>query len=507
MTVLGVDSLWKRYGDREVLRGVSLELQAGEIRALLGANGAGKSTLISCLSGATKPDSGTIFLDGVSFETLTPRTAFDHGLAVIYQHFSLIPQLSVADNIFLGDEKVHGGRVDRRGQRRIAAEILRDLDSPLSPTAITGDLSVGERQLIEIAKVMRRKPRVLILDEPTAALGQHEADLLGERLKSLASNQGIGIIYISHLLGEVFKIADTISILRDGEMVLDGPLIKFSQREVISAIAPTFEGGRRDITSAKGPSEPLLSLRGLRTSFVGPVDVEVPRGHITALFGLLGAGRTEILESIMGMRTRDGGEIHYRGKPIRGGTPRRAIERGIAFVPAERKERGVFADLTAKDNLLLPHFQRLSRWSSRMPRTELRAFKEAADRVRLTPPTPGLMGSSFSGGNQQKLVVGRWLVPGSEVQLLLLDEPTQGIDIGARGDLYQLIRDESRDNNLTTLFASSDPDEVLQLADSVYVLHRGQVVLAAPTRELEVGDLLAAAHGSITTDELERLTS
>jgi ribose transport system ATP-binding protein len=499
VTALAVAGLRKRYGDREVLRGVSLTLQPGEIRALLGANGAGKSTLISCLSGATKPDAGTITLDGTTFEALTPRTAFDHGLAVIYQHFSLIPTLSVTDNIFLGDELVRRGRVDRRQQQEVAESLLQDLGATLSPRAAVEDLTVGERQLVEIAKVMRRKPRVLVLDEPTAALGQHEATILGERLQALARVQQIGIIYISHLLGEVFKIADSISILRDGEAVLDGQLAAFSHREVIAAIAPTFQAGARaaEVTEA----EPVLSIRGLRTSFVGPVDIDVPKAQITALFGLMGAGRTEILESVMGLRVPEAGTMSFQGTPLRAGVPRKAIQRGIALVPAERKERGVFEGLSAKDNLLLPHVRRLSRGTTRVPRSEAKAFTAVAERVSLTPPDPRPLGSSFSGGNQQKLVVGRWLVAGGGIELLLLDEPTQGIDIGARGDLYRLLREECATTGMTTLFASSDPDEVLQLADKVYVLHRGEIVRIAPAASLTVEDLLAAAHGSSTTHD------
>jgi ribose transport system ATP-binding protein len=505
-TLLTVDGIRKKYGPREVLRGVSMSVSAGEIKGLLGANGAGKSTLIGCLSGATRPSGGTITLGEETFTAMTPRISLEHGLAVIYQHFSLVPSLSVADNVFLGDEHVAKGIIDRRTQRREAGRILEQLGADFSPNARIEALSTGERQLVEIAKALRRNPKVMILDEPTAALGHEEAAALGARLKELRNTVELGIVYVSHLLHEVFDIADSVTILRDGEAVLDGSISQYTQREVISAIAPTYRSRDelgREFSEQAG--EPALEVDALETAFVGPVDFATQTGKVTAIFGLMGSGRTEILETIYGVRKPSAGSISFRGKKIKFRTPTRAVNSGLAMLPAERKERGVFSTLSAKDNLLLASYKKIAAGPTRNFRREKREFGQTAESVHLVPPQPQALASSYSGGNQQKLVLGRWLTPSVGTELLLLDEPTQGIDIGARADIYKLVRKVCAEDGMSVLFATSDPDEVLDMADDVYVLYRGRIVFHSDVQGITVDDLLHAAHGTKAQREEDKV--
>jgi ABC-type sugar transport system ATPase subunit len=496
---LAVADLRKSYGPKEVLQGVSFGVGIGEIRGLLGANGAGKSTLIGCLSGALQPDGGSMIVDGETHVSFSPRSAFEAGIAVIYQHFSLIDPLSVADNVFLGAEVVGKGRLRPKQQEEETARLLDSLGAKFSPRAEVSRLTVGERQLVEIAKVLRRQPKVLVLDEPTAALGKREADLLGERLTQLRETQPIAIIYVSHLLHEVFALADSLTVLRDGAVVLDTPMGDVSHSDVIAAISPGYQVERRRHPPTTNDGTPVITFRDLHTSFVGPLDVELAQGQVTALFGLMGSGRTETLETLMGMRQPSGGEIRHRGAVHRPLSPADAIDAGFAMVPAERKQRGVFTELTSAENILLPHVARLSTPFGRRLHAEGQAFQRVADRVQLQPATPEMLCRHFSGGNQQKLVVGRWLVEGSHVDVLLLDEPTQGIDIGARGDIYRLIRETVADTDTSIVFASSDPEEVLLLADRVLVLQRGRLVLDANVEGLTEQALLAAAHGTTAT--------
>lgn len=503
---LCVSQLRKSYGPREVLKGVSFDVQVGEIRGLLGANGAGKSTLIGCLSGATKPDSGTIEVAGATHHGFTPRQAFAEGIAVIYQHFSVIPSLTVADNVFLGDESSRMGRVDRKDQEEVTAGLMKSLAAEVDPRARVADLAVGERQLVEIAKVMRRNPRVLILDEPTAALSDQESRALADRLRSLRDRESVGIVYVSHLLHEVFDLVDSVTVLRDGTVALDAPdLGAVKPQEVVNAIAPSFdtEATRRS-SGTTHTGEPGLEVTGLEVSFVGPLDIRVKRGERVALFGLLGSGRTETLEAIYGVRERNAGTVAFGGVRQTRQSPSASLAAGVAFVPGNRKERGIFAPLAASANVMLPHMRSVSRFGIRDLRRERSAFDDVAQSVNLSPPDANAAAGSFSGGNQQKLVISRWIVGCAGTRVLLLDEPTQGIDIGARGDVYDVIDRVTNDDGVSVLFATSDPDEAMQLADRVLVLARGVVVLDTRPTDTSVEDLLHAAHGLAAATTIEK---
>jgi ribose transport system ATP-binding protein len=493
---LAIRGLTKAFGGERALDGVDLEIGEGEIHAVLGPNGSGKSTLIGCLSGRLSPDAGSMTVAGATVERFSPRAAFAAGTAVIYQHFSLISTLSVRDNVFLGSERRRHGRIDRASEAAECAELLAQVGAELVPEAKISSLSVGQRQLVEIAKAMRHRPKVLVLDEPTAALSELEARALGVQLRRLR-DAGLAILYVTHLLGEVFEIADRVTILRDGRTVLSGMTAELERDQVIAAIAPqgvSKPGRRRREERLDRP--PSLELNAFTAPGVGPIDLRVAAGEVVSVFGLLGSGRSELLEGLYGIRGPTGGQVVLGGAEFVPRSATASLGRGLALVPADRGSQSVFAEMSALDNVLLPTFVRIGSPLRRRRRRERRAFDAVADLLRLKPARAGAQARTYSGGNQQKLVVGRWLTEASEVRVLLLDEPTQGIDVGARADLYELVRQFAQEAENGVVFTSSDPEEVQALADRVLVLVRGEVVAQLRGEEITSEAMLALAHGS-----------
>ncbi|WP_413733894.1 sugar ABC transporter ATP-binding protein [Sodalis sp. RH21] len=488
---LSIRALRKAFGVQEVLKGINLDLKAGEVHALLGPNGAGKSTLLGCLSGAVTPDAGEIIIGNQSYQHFTPTSAFEAGMASIYQHFQLIGPLTVSDNIFLVNEmRSRLGTIRQREQRQRSSEILESLGVDVDPGRLVEELSVGEQQTIEIARALLKEPSVLILDEPTAALSEHEVTALLELVRRLAQDHGLIVIYVTHLLREVLEVADRVTVLRDGNVLWTRPIEDLSLEDLVHAIAPESQIAsiERDIRH----HPPLLTLEHYRSAWTGPVDLTLREGEIVGIFGLLGSGRTDLLEGLTGVK-RSSGRVLLQGRDIASSTPQKARKQGIVLVASDRKEQGLFGSMSARDNLLLPHFSTLSRPWRRFGR-ERAIFAGAARRIGLKPADPEREGNNFSGGNAQKLMVGRWMTGVDSSHILLLDEPTQGVDIGARQDLYGLIRDYAAQPGHGVIFASSDPEEVVALADRVIVLVEGNV---ASIVEPGIGEekLIALAHG------------
>ncbi len=489
---LTIRELVKGYGAFTVLKGVDLDIAEGEVHALLGPNGAGKSTLIKCVGGAATPDAGEMTLDGTPLLQLTPARAFAAGVATIHQHLSLIDVLSVSDNLFLGQERGRAGLLDRRAQWRATQELLDRFGLPVSPGARVGDLPMGTKQLLEIAKAWHRTDvRVLILDEPTASLSQTETERLFAEVNRM-KERGARILYTTHRLGEVFRIADRVTVLRDGVVALQEKVGDVAPERIVSVISGGAARARTPAVTA-GKGEVRLRLRELAGPRFGPVDLQVRAGEILGLYGVLGSGRTSLLETLAGRFAAGSGSTEVDGRPVAARTPAAALRRGVALVPSDRLRQGLWKTRSAADNLLLPSYRRLARAGLRRPGRERRLFEDTARRVDLQPPVRDRAGSAFSGGNQQKLVVGRWLARADRLSVLLLDEPTQGVDVGARQQIYQVCR-ELADRGLAVVFASSDAEEVQQLAQRAVVMDRGVLITELTGERITEAALLHHAH-------------
>ena len=490
-----VSKLSKAFSGVTVLKGVDLSVDNGEIHALLGANGAGKSTLIKCISGAYTPDSGEIIVGEKHFTSLNPKEALAAGVSVIYQDLSLAASLDVADNIFLGQELRVGPFVRRRAERIEAAQWLKQLGVDLDPQMALGAASNAELQVIEIVKALRASPQVLILDEPTASLTERETEQLRQHLL-LLKGQNLPVLYVTHRLGEVFGLADRITVLRGGEVVLNARVEDVNQEDLVKAIVGRRLGAGQSpaMDSQREARAPMVRARQLLAPGIGPVDLDLRPGEILGVFGLIGSGRTELVEALFGARRLHGGTIELDGRPLKLRHPTDAIAAGVALVPSDRLRKSLLGSLSARDNTLLPRFGQIGRFGFRRKGAERRSFLDVATRLNLLPLRGDQEARRFSGGNQQKLVLGRWLQKDDDCRVLLLDEPTQGVDVGARRDLYDTLRAFADVENRSVVITSSEPEELMQLAHRVIVLSAGRIVGTAHGGEITERRLLELAH-------------
>lgn len=453
------------------LRGVSLRLDAGEVLALVGENGAGKSTLVRVLAGAHLPDEGEILIDGLPAGIFRPRDAIRAGIGFVSQEFSLVPALTASENIFLGREPGRLGFIARRDELRRARKLFERIGVRIDPAAPCRELAIAQQQVVEIAKALSRRARILVLDEPTAALTPQEVDRLFAVVRDLR-RQGIGIIAISHRLDEVFSIADRVMVLRDGLHVATRPVGNVTREGLIELMV----GRPLDQEFPKRPAplgEVLLSVRELRRGLgVRGVSFDLRRGEILALTGLVGAGRTETARAIFGADIPDAGTVALRGKAVSIRSPRDAIQRGICLLTEDRKLQGLVLGLSVRENFSLPSLRDLSRFGFLRARAESVAFRKLADRLRIRVPSPESPARNLSGGNQQKLVLAKWLQRNAEV--VIFDEPTRGIDVGAKVDIY-LLMNELAAAGKGILMISSELPEVLGMADRILVMHEGRI--------------------------------
>lgn len=467
------------------LDGVDLDVVAGEVHCLLGQNGAGKSTLIKVLAGVHTPDEGRIELDGTEVHFAHPQAAMDHGIATMYQELDLVEGLTVAENIFLGHEKSRFGFSQRRVAQDETVRLLKQLGHPhISPNIEVGRLSAANQQIVSMARALSRDVRIIIMDEPSAVLDSGEVGQLFDVVRELTS-AGVAVVYISHRLEEIREIGDRVTVLKDGRTVATGldaketptaELIRLMTGRNLEYVFPTRE--RPDLDT-----EPLLAVSGLsRAGEFQDVTFEVHPGEIVGIAGLVGAGRSEILETIFGARKADSGTVAVSGRTIRPGSVAGAVAAGIGLAPEERKSQALVLGHSVGDNISLASLPAFSTagWIDRTKERE--SSRSQADALQVRPTGLDREMRTLSGGNQQKIVLARWLQHGSRI--LLLDEPTRGVDVGARSEIYTLIQRLS-DDGCGVVVVSSEIPEVLGLADRVLVVADGTVLHDGPAAELD----------------------
>lgn len=490
--VLEARNVTKRFPGVVALDGVSLSVYPGEVLAVIGENGAGKSTLMKILSGALQPDEGAIYLDGQLVRLSDPRQALACGIGIIYQELSVIDALSVGENVFLGrlpERPGWPGTVDWAWLRRDARRVLERLGVELDPDVPVGELSVAQKQLVEIARALSQDVRVLILDEPTSALSLQETERLFALLRGL-KEQGVAIIYISHRLEEVFALADRVTVLRDGQVVGTLPIDEATRDDLIRLmVGRDLSAYYRDVRSIPGPVR--LEVRGLtRAGVLEDVSFTVRAGEIVGLAGLVGAGRTELARCLFGVDPIDRGEIWIDGQRAIIRCPQDAVRYGIGLVPEDRKLQGLVLILTVRDNIALPVLRRLARLGFPSRRKERALAESFVERLRIRTPSIEQRVLNLSGGNQQKVVLARWLA--THPKVLILDEPTRGIDVGAKAEVHALIA-ELAESGMAILLISSELPEVLSMSHRVLVMSRGRIVAEFSREEATEERVLAAA--------------
>jgi rhamnose transport system ATP-binding protein len=492
--LLQLTDIQKSFGAVRALKGVSFELRPGEVHALLGENGAGKSTLIKVMTGAHQPDGGTLLVGGKPVSHLTPSKARELGIACIYQQPALFPDLTVAENIGLRLKKSGAfSRVRWNSQRSRAVELLDRIGAEISPDSEVCSLSMPEQQLVEIACALGSGADIVIMDEPTASLTQKEQHLLFKVIRDLRSS-GVGVVYISHRLEEIFALADRVTVLRDGESVgtnqidalTEAQMIKLMVGREVSSIYPPAEGA---------PGEVVLSLKnlGCTVSGVTGVTLDVRAGEILGMAGLVGAGRTELARILFGITPANSGQIFLEGEGISISSPRDAIARGIAYVPEDRRRHGVILEMPISNNMTMAiHRKFFPRSWLRFGAEDLLAKDYSRD-LEIKAYGPDAPGGSLSGGNQQKVSVARWLA--TKPKLLILDEPTQGVDVGAKSEIHKIIRTLAKEG-LAVLLISSDLPEVLGMSDRVAVMRGGRLVEVIDQANADAQTVMSAALGT-----------
>ena len=492
--VLSVLSLRKTFPGVVALGGVDFGVRRGEVHALLGANGAGKSTLIKIVAGLYRRDGGEVRLNGTPVDFANTAEATRAGISVIYQDFALVPHLSVAENIFLGSEKTTAvGLIDRQATHAEARRLLDLVGAPFPTTTPVSELGSGQRQLVEIAKALRSEARIMILDEPTASLSHAESERLFALVRQLAAN-GVGIVYVSHRLEEIAPLVQRVTVLRDGLSAGTFPAESLDRSKIIALITGNARHSSRRARETTASETPALQVAGLsRPGEFDDVSFTVRHGEVVVLTGLVGAGRTELLETLFGLRRAERGEIRLGGKAIAPRTPREAITAGLALIPEDRRGQGISVVMPVYENIALPILARfVSRLGLAISR-EIAHAKEMIGRLNIRTPDPRTPAGALSGGNQQKVVLAKWL--STDATMLLFDEPTQGVDVGAKDEIYGLI-DRLAAQGRAVLIASSDLEEVLAVGDRVLAMRAGRIVAEFDNLTISASRIVEAiTHG------------
>jgi ABC-type sugar transport system ATPase subunit len=493
MELLQMRNIRKTFPGVQALKGVSFDLRAGEVHALVGANGAGKSTLMKILSGVYAPSSGEILFNGAKVELADPTSARSAGIATIFQDFELANNLTVAENISLGNLPRRHGRIDWDRTYGRAEEVLERLEVPISPDTIAGQLGVGEQQIIEIARALFQDVHILVMDEPTSSLTTEEVERLFDIIRAITA-QGVGVIYISHRLEEIFTIADRISVLRDGELVATYPVdSELDTSVVIEAMLgdniSAIQYQQRDVGNRA-----LLEARELRSKALRhPISFGLKSGEILGVAGLLGSGRSEILKTLFGLCPITGGTLLVDGQEVTIESPQQAMNAGLALVPEDRHREGIFPNLSVKHNIVLAILDRLLKGKLIDPVGEDEVVAKSISQFDIKTPMPETLVSSLSGGNQQKVVLARWC--SRRPRVLLLDEPTRGVDVGAKAEIYSIVNGLAEEG-LGVMLVSSEVKELLDVCDRILVVCQGQITEEVERKDFDYVSLVSATMGS-----------
>ncbi|NLO14295.1 MAG: sugar ABC transporter ATP-binding protein [Clostridiales bacterium] len=470
--ILELKNITKVFPGVKALDKVSVSIQRGTVHALVGENGAGKSTLIKVLAGIYHPEEGEVFLDGVKVDLRTPYESQQKGISVVHQELKMSETLSVAENVFLGNLMYKGRIVDWKGMRQRASEMLRELGVPMDVTVAVERLSVAQKQMVEICKAINRNCKVLIMDEPSATLTEKEQSLMFNTIRKLKEN-GVTIIYISHRMEEVFDLSDHVSVLRDGAHIATLPVANVTRDELVSmmvgrAVAHDYP------RSAKALGEVVLEARGIkRKGVLNDISFQLRRGEVLGVAGLVGAGRTELARAVLGIDRIDAGEILLHGKPVKIDSFRKAIGLGLSLVPEDRKSQGLVQIATVSRNICMVNMDAVSHGFVMDASRERQVSQEYVEKMDISTPNVETEAQYLSGGNQQKVVIAKWLLEDSEI--VILDEPTRGIDVGAKSEIHRLIVDLA-EKGKSILMISSELPEIVGMSDRVMVIHEGNLV-------------------------------
>lgn len=493
--VIEAEHITKRFGGAVAVDDVGIAVPPAEIHGLVGENGAGKSTLMRVLAGILNPDSGSVMVDGQRLNS-GAKAALEAGIALVHQELSLVPELTVAENILLGSTPTTAGFINSRELKQTAADALDEIGVSVNLDQPVARLSVALRQFVEIARAVARKPRVLILDEPTATLTPAETDYLLDMLQRL-SGRGLAIIYISHRIPEIFRICDRVTVLRDGKLV-DSVAISDTRPDALVDMMVGREL-KLELQSHReaDPGEVVLRARGITAPKVNDIDLDVRAGEIVGLGGLVGAGRTELVRAMIGADIKSAGEVTMTvdGVTTRVSSYGSAVANGLAYIPEERRTDGLALAMSVSDNVALPNRTELSSGNVLLRGKIAKFAKDLANRVGLRPPEIRREAGDFSGGNQQKVVLAKWL--GRKPSAIVLDEPTRGVDVGAKAELHRIIR-ELADSGTAVLVVSSDLPELLELSDVIHVVRDGRIAGSLSGKDADEKSVMSLAAGETT---------
>ena len=488
--VLEMHNIEKRFGGTHALKDVTIRFKRAEVNVIMGENGAGKSTLMRILTGAHNKDSGKLIYEGEEVEIQNPADAKKLGISMIYQELNLVPYLSVAENLFVGNEQGRGFFVDKKSQVKTGNEVMANIGVDIDCSTIVSRLSIAKQQMVEIAKSVLYNAKVVIMDEPTSSLTEIEVNQLFQVIADM-KKKGVTIIYISHRMDEIFKIGDNISVMRDGEFVGQWPISETDEQSLIKNMV-----GRTITNLFPKETVPIgdvvLEVKNLtRKDEFKDVSFSVRRGEILGFSGLVGAGRTELAKAIYGVTKPDSGEIFLNGRKVKFGMPRDALHAKIAYVPEDRKQYGLNLIGSIKDNIAVTSWDRLSKGLFVNARAEKELSLEMIEKLAIKVASERHPGSSLSGGNQQKVVLAKFL--SQDLDVLILDEPTRGVDVGAKSEIHKLVVEAAR-NGVAVIMISSELPEILGMSDRIIIMHEGDVTGEVSGKEATQEIVMAHAH-------------